>query len=92
MPATRRGYLHDGLVGLDFNYIVVGFDRITLLEENFDDCCFGDGFAELWHENGDESHRFTFPADAASQKLWRLRSDDAPSTNQDDRAPEYPLH
>ena len=92
MAAAGGGYVHDSLVGLDFNYIVVGFDGITLLEENLDDRCFGDRFAELWHENGDESHRFTFPADAASQKLWRLRLDDAPTTNQGDRALEYPSH
>ena len=62
------------------------------LKKNLDDCCLGDRFAELWHENGDESHRFTFPADAASQKLSRSRLDDAPPTNRDDTAPEYLSH
>ena len=32
MAAAGGGYLHDGLVGLDFNHIAVGFDRITLRE------------------------------------------------------------
>ena len=92
MAAAGGGYLHDGLVGLDFNHIAVACDRITLTKEHLDDCCFGDRFAELWHENGDESHRFTFPADAASQKLSRSRLDDAPTTDRDDTGPEYLSH
>jgi hypothetical protein len=44
-----RSDSHDRLVCLDFDYVAVGFHGTALLEQDPDDRCFGDRFAELWH-------------------------------------------
>ncbi len=44
-----RSDSHDSLVCLDFNYVAVGFHGAALLEQDLDDRCLGDGFAELRH-------------------------------------------
>ena len=55
-----RGDGHGGLVGLDFDQVLVGHDVVAGLDEVADDGRLGDGLAELGHDDGDLRHKITF--------------------------------
>jgi hypothetical protein len=50
------GHIHGGFVRLDFDEVLVGFDFIAGLNEETDDGGFGDGLAQLRHDDGDRGH------------------------------------
>ena len=51
-PAAGRRHGHRGLVGLDFDEVLVGQDGVAGLDEKIDDGGLGDRFAELRHDDG----------------------------------------
>ena len=54
----RRGYLHRGLVGLDLEKVVARLDGVAGRLEPLHDLAFGDGFAELRHQDVHSKPRF----------------------------------
>jgi hypothetical protein len=55
-PATRRGNGHGGLVRLNFDQILAGFNGVAGFDEKIDDVGLGDGFTELRHDDGNLGH------------------------------------
>lgn len=54
--AARRGDSHRGLVRLDLDDFLVRRDFRADAERQPDDRGLGDGFAELWHDDGNAGH------------------------------------
>lgn len=55
-PATWRSDGHGGLVGLDLEDVTAGLDGAAGFDQDANDGGFGDGFAELRHQDGDGGH------------------------------------
>ena len=51
-PRQGEVDVHGGLVRLDFDQILAGFNGVAGLDEKIDDVGLGDGFAELRHDDG----------------------------------------
>ena len=49
--AESRRHFHRCLVGLDLEQVVTRLDGVAGLDEPLDDFAFGDGFAELRHQD-----------------------------------------
>ena len=50
------GHAHDGLIRFHLDDFLVRADGISRLDVNLHDAGFGDGLAELRHEDGDAGH------------------------------------
>ena len=59
-PATRRGNVHRGLVGFDFDDVLVRVHFVTDVDQHADDRGLGDGFTELRHDDGHLWHRLSY--------------------------------
>ena len=51
-----RGHIDGGFVGLDFDDVLIGLDRIAGLDEELNDGCLGGGFAKLRPDGGNLRH------------------------------------
>ena len=51
-----RSHSHYSFVCLDLNEVAIRFNGAALLEQDLNDRCFGDGFAELWHQYWNLDH------------------------------------
>ena len=56
MPRQGLVDAHDGLVRLDFHDVLVALDFVARLHGEAHDGGFGDGFAELRHDDGNLGH------------------------------------
>ena len=55
-PAAGRSHSHVGLVGLDFDQILVGLDGVAGLDQELMNAGLGDGLAQLRHDDGNRGH------------------------------------